>query len=51
MSHATLFIVHLLTHYAYLYLLMASHILLAERLTHAFLLSHALLLLVHKDGW
>ena len=41
----------MLTHYAYLCLLMLSHILLAERLTHAFLLSHVLLLFVYKDGW
>ena len=41
----------MLTHYAYLCLLMLSHILLAEWLTHVFLLSHALLLFVYKDGW
>ena len=33
----------MLTHYAYLCLLMLSHILLAEWLTHVFLLSHGLL--------
>ena len=41
----------MLTHYAYSCLLMLSRILLAERLTHAFLLSLAPLLPVYKDGW